>query len=222
MSYADPAGDVSREIARQSTGGGRRQPARDGGAKGDGKKPAKPRRPVADTDPAELKRYATTPGRRQIAAVALKTAAYSFVDIAKILEYDSVRHCKSDIYDALGQMADPDDVKAIRTQLLVMAEKQLKRAVEIASDTTLVDDDDEEHRNYEQLAWHHAAREDMRILGQLAGSFAAIQVAPKSVTDKELDALVLKVVRRSDTEIAEAPLDIFADVGAVDAEVVSE
>ena len=97
MSYADPAGDVSREIARQSTGGGRRQPARDGGAKGDGKKPAKPRRPVADTDPAELKRYATTPGRRQIAAVALKTAAYSFVDIAKILEYDSVRHCKSDI-----------------------------------------------------------------------------------------------------------------------------
>lgn len=220
MSYADPAGDVSREIARQSTGG--RRPARDGGAKGDGKKPAKPRRPVADTDPVALKRYATTPGRRQIAAVALKTAAYSFVDIAKILEYDSVRHCKSDIYEALGQMADPDDVKAVRTQLLVMAEKQLKRAVEFASATTLIDDDDEEHRNYEQLAWHHAAREDMRILGQLAGSFAAIQVEHKTVTDKELDELVLKVIRKKDEDVIEAPVDIFAEVGSVDAEVVDE
>lgn len=220
MSYQDPAGDVSREIARSASGNSRA--ARDGGAKGDGKKPAKPRRPVADTDPQELKRYATTPGRRQIAAVALKTAAYSFIEIAKILEYDSVRHCKSDIYDALGQMADPDDVKAVRTQLLVMAEKQLKRAVEFASATTLVDEDGEEHRNYEQLAWHHAAREDMRILGQLAGSFAAIQVEHKTVTDKELDELVLQVIRKKDGEVVEGPSDIFADIGSVEAEVVDD
>lgn len=208
--------DVSKEIARAAAAGGQRQKGRgksdddEGGAK----KPRKPRTPVAELNVLELQRYSNTPARRRMAAAALKTASYSFQQIAEILEYGSLREVKQDVYKALGESIDSEDMKATRNILILQAEKQLQRSTRFASAETLVDEDDNEYQNYEQLAWHHAAREDMRLLGQITGAFAPIEVKHSSVTDEDLEKMVAEAIEEFAPGLAGREI--------VDAEVVEE
>lgn len=207
------ADDASKELARTSAEGARGR-GRKKSSSGDGeKKPRKPRTPVASLNVRELQEYSTSPARRRTAAAALKTASYSFVQIKELLEYDSVHQVKQDVYRALGEAVDAEDMKATRNLLLLQAENQLQRAIRFASAETLVDEDDNEYQNYEQLAWHHAAREDMRLIGQLAGSFAPLEVHHKNLSEKELKQLV-------DEAMEELAPGRSTDV--VDAEVVDD
>lgn len=204
---------VSREIALAAAAGG----ARSRGKKsvpsdneGGEKKKRKPRTPVAELNVIGLQRYATTPAKRRVAAAALKTASYSFLQIMEILEYNSVAEVKRDVYRALGESVDPEDLKATRNILILQAEKQLQRSIKYASAEVLTDEDEEEHQNYEQLAWHHAAREDMRLMGQLTGAFAPTEIHHKNITEKDLDELLAE-------SIAE-----FAPDKVIDAEIVGD
>lgn len=208
--------DVSKEIARAAAAGGARARNRkkdDEGSDGK-KKPRKPRTPVAELNVLELQRYSTTPPRRRMAAAALKTASYSFQQIAEILEYDSIRAVKQDVYKALGEAVDSEDMKATRNILILQAEKQLQRSTRFASAETLVDEDDEEYQNYEQLAWHHAAREDMRLLGQITGAFAPLEVKHSTVTDEDLEKMVAEALEEFAPGLANKEI--------IDAEVLEE
>ncbi|MGO1311293.1 MAG: hypothetical protein ACTMKW_01995 [Brevibacterium aurantiacum] len=209
--------DVSKEIARAAAAGGQRQKGRGKSSdddEGGAKKPRKPRTPVAELNVLELQRYSNTPARRRMAAAALKTASYSFQQIAEILEYGSLREVKQDVYKALGESIDSEDMKATRNILILQAEKQLQRSTRFASAETLVDEDDNEYQNYEQLAWHHAAREDMRLLGQITGAFAPIEVKHSSVTDEDLEKMVAEAIEEFAPGLAGREI--------VDAEVVEE
>lgn len=208
--------DVSKEIARAAAAGGQRQKGRGKSSDDEGgaKKPRKPRTPVAELNVLELQRYSNTPARRRMAAAALKTASYSFQQIAEILEYGSLREVKQDVYKALGESIDSEDMKATRNILILQAEKQLQRSTRFASAETLVDEDDNEYQNYEQLAWHHAAREDMRLLGQITGAFAPIEVKHSSVTDEDLEKMVAEAIEEFAPGLAGREI--------VDAEVVEE
>ena len=214
-----PDGEIARAASAASVRQNRRKkpPADGGDSEGGEKKKRKPRTPVPSMTAETARMSATTPSRRRLAAAQLKLASYSFREIVEILEYDSVQQAKNDVYKALGETADPEDMKAMRQVLIGQAEKQLQRSMRFASAEVLVDEDDEEYQHYDQLAWHHAAREDMRMMGQLTGAFAPIEVLHKSASTEELEALAAEMLALGGHEVASGDL---RDLDIVDVEEV--
>lgn len=133
--------------------------------------------------------------QRARAAVNLKLAGASYVDIAETLEFPSPEIAKREVERALAVTHSPDEWETLRLVAAARAEQMFARSSAMAAADYLVLDDGEKVPNTEKLAWHRQAGVDLMNHATITGAKAPakIEITPD---EEKLDSIVTALVQR--------------------------
>lgn len=133
--------------------------------------------------------------QRARAAVNLKLAGASYVDIAETLEFPSPEAAKREVERALAVTHSPDEWETLRLVAAARAEQMFARSSAMAAADYLVLEDGEKVPNMEKLAWHRQAGVDLMNHATITGAKAPakIEITPD---EEKLDSIVTALVQR--------------------------